>query len=130
MKNKRTEPPFRVMISMHSIDREYFEITAIGFPDGHYDELIKAYNRLSVIPGKEEKARAIGKELNYLEAVKEMVEEDVGEQGDISKEIHKELWEKYQSCGFYCIEIKLWYTVTKDYFGEIDTDVDYEYKIF
>lgn len=63
------------------------------------------------------------------EGLMEMFCEDVGDYGNISKQIHKDLWKESQTEQINKVKVCAGYTTTKDYFGEIDIESTFTYEV-
>lgn len=99
------ETPYDIYgyIVIHSFEKASFEILDIEIPE-EYDT-----------PQKE--------------GLVEMFCEDVGDYGDISKQIHKDLWKESQTDQINKVKVCAGYTTTKDYFGEIDIENTFTYEV-
>lgn len=120
---ERLGKPYKAIVLLHSINEKEFEIESIGFID-EMDKFEKKYQKAN---GEEKEFFA--HKLIDIDAIRDMIAEEVGEYGETIKEIHKDLWDKNQLERFYCVTINLWFETTRDYFGEYDVEVDYEYEL-
>lgn len=127
LKKNRT-PEITAVILLHSISKTDFEVDDIEFIDAEYDKLEKEYGSLNGKAGYEKKLKNICGQLCRIDGIREMAAEDIGDHGEVSKDINEELWQKNQVEKTYKVIIALWYTTTQDYFGEVDVDVDCEYE--
>lgn len=112
-----------------TISETDFEINDIDFINKEYDMLDKEFSRLHGKSGHEEEVKRIYGHLCSIDSIREMASEDIGDYGQVSEEINRDLWDKNQNEKTYEISLALWYTTTQDYFGEIDVDVDFKYEV-
>lgn len=91
----------KATIVLHSMKKNKFEVMDITFHN------IERYNGL-----------------------RKMTAEDLGNYGEISNIIHRELWEENKEECYYTIEVEVAYTKNRNYLtGEIDTDVNFDYEV-
>ena len=131
----RPKPTVQATIVLHSISKDDFEIVNISFHDKRMDELEKELEKLGSIHQTEEtmteKEKQIYGEIMLINGTWEMAAEDLGDTGEISEEIHEELWLQYPEEMYHSITVDLFYKSYEDYWsGEIDTFVnDYDYEV-
>ena len=99
------ETPYDIYgyVIIHSFEKDWFEILNIEIP--------KEYDT------------------PQNEGLMEMFCEDLGDYGDISKQIHDELWKESQTDQINKVKVCVGYMITKDYFGEIDTESTFTYEM-
>ena len=126
--SKETKLKENVTFILHSIAKNNFEIVDITFHNKREKKLTKHIENLQKQNLKINEN--IYQELLNIESFQEMVAEDIGDYGDISKKIHKELWNENNDEYYYIVDITISYNTTKDYFtNEIDIIPNYEYKV-
>lgn len=117
-------PSVKATVVLHLMDKDDFEVDDIGFDDDCYDLLSEEFEKET----DEEKRKEIAGRLSLIDSLREDVSEDLSEYSDITKRICKELWEKEKTERYCCVNVNIWYSTSVDMFGEVDTDVEYEYK--
>ena len=131
---KTRKPDIQSFIILHSISKKEFEVLDIGFEKSLYNNLIEEFGVLNSKENKtqddENKLKSLCNNLGYIEELMDMAANDLDDPyGEISIDLHAQLWEKNPKENFYCIKINIWYKWTKDYFGECDVEVDFDYSI-
>lgn len=117
-------PSVKATIVLHLIDKDNFEVDDIGFDDDCFNSLSEEFEEET----NEKKRKEIVGMLSLIDSLREDASEDLSEYSDITKRICKELWEKEPVERYCCINVNLWYSTSVDMFGEVDTDVEYEYE--
>ena len=113
MKSLKNHSVEAVMV-LHVIDGSNYEVMDIGFDNKEFSALMEKCDSIY--------DSGIG------DSLRDMACEDLYENGEVSTTICKELWKRDKTERFYCINVDLIYTITKDYFGEVDVDVDFNYE--
>lgn len=115
-------------VVIHSINKKEFEVMNIDFVSEVYDQLSKEYATLK--ENNKEIPRILIENLCSIEGIRDDATMDLDDYGEVSKNINKELWDKFQKEMFHTVKVELFYETTRDYWtGEVDTDVDYEYEL-
>jgi len=129
MMSNQKQPTIQALILFHLIDERHFEVMNISFPYTNESELQAEYEKEVAKWKESNRITQLISELCRLDSIMEMATEDLGNNGSVSEDIHEELWSKEKKEHYYCINVDLYYSESRDYFGEIDIDVDYEYEV-
>ena len=123
-----SRPDEKATIVLHSMDKDEFEIMDITFHNEKQDQLME---QVSTFQAKGRKVPdSIYRGLCAIDGLQEMVTQDLGDYGEISKSIHEELWEENGEEYYYIIDVEVSYTGNRDYWtGEVDYDADFDYHI-
>ena len=122
--NKNVSPLINAIIVLHSITEKEYEVISLNLIDPYYDELSSKYG----FADGEDKKKIAG-ELCRIEGIRELAYDELYEYGETSKNIHSDLWENNHEERFYCIKVALWAEDHRNFFGEVDTEIDFEYTI-
>lgn len=112
--DKLNKPSIEAVILLHVIDGSNYKVMDIGFDYKEFSALMEKCDSIYY--------SGIGDRL------RDMACEDLYENGEVSTTICKELWKRDKIERFYCINVNLIYTTTIDDLGEVDIDVDFNYK--
>ena len=112
--NNNFEIYAKVILHSYGEEERDFEVLDINF-DEKYIPTEEIY--------KENSKKAI-----YMDAIYNLAIEEVSDCGQTFKLIHKELWNKYKEDQSYKICIGLNFKDTRDFYNEVDIDVDFEYE--
>ena len=115
-------------IVLHSISKKEFEIMDITFHNKREKELTNYVDFCEA--NKTPVPENIQRELCDIGYFQDNVAEDIGDYGEVSESIHREIWEENEEESYYTIDVGVSYKITQDYWsGEIDTEVDFDYEI-
>lgn len=109
--DKLIKPSIEAVMILHVIDGSNYEVMDIGFDNKEFSALM-------------EKCDSFG----ISDSLRDMACEDLYENGEVSTTICKELWKRDKIERFYCINVDLFYTITKDYFGDVDVNIEFNYE--
>lgn len=124
----RPKPDAKAEIVIHSISEKEFEVIDITFYDERQEKLSKEFEKLQS-QGLPIPNGLVG-DLCKIDAIQEMASEDLGDYGEESSYINKELWKKFGQEMFHTVMVEISYTDSKDYLtGEVDTDASCEYEL-
>lgn len=129
---EKKEPNISALMILHSFgkelrDYEVMDLSILKITELNEDPTTTLQKYLKDTNKKTSKIFA---KLNNLDYLKEMASEDLGDHGDISEKLHKELWSKNHSELFYILKVDLFYNKSKNYWtGETDIEVEHEYQI-
>ena len=127
-KNYKSKPDVVANVVIHSISKNEFEIMDIDFISEEYDRLSKEFSNLQ--ENNKEISRKLIEGLCFIDGIRDYATMDLNDYGEVSKDINKELWDKFQKEMFHTVKVELFYETTRDYWtGEVDTDVDYECEL-
>ena len=129
MMSNQKQPTIQALILLHSIDERHFEVMQIVFPHIDTKELEAEFEKEKAISETSNRFKQIVSELCSIDSLMDSATMDLGNNGNVSEDIHEELWSKEKKEHYYCINVDLFYSESRDYFGEIDIDVDYEYEV-
>lgn len=121
-------PDVKAEVIIHSISEKEFEVMDITFYDERQEKLSKEFEKLQS-QGLPIPNGLVG-DLCKIDAIQEMASEDLGDYGEESSYINKELWKKFGQEMFHTLMVEISYTDSKDYLtGEVDTDASCEYEL-
>lgn len=113
--DKLNKPFIEVVILLHVIDGSNYEVMDIGFDNKEFSALM-------------EKVDITYDSFGIGDSLRDMVCEALYKNGEVSTTICKELWKRDKIERFYCINVDLFYTITKDYFGDVDVNIEFNYE--
>lgn len=113
--DKLNKPSIEAVLLLHVIDGSNYEVMDIGFDNKEFSALM-------------EKVDITYNSFGIGDRLRDMACEDLYKNGEVSTTICKELWKRDKIERFYCINVDLFFTITKDHFGEVDINVEFNYE--
>lgn len=138
MQKREEKPDAQVMVVIHVIDEDEFEIMDCS----NLEERVKALNkeleqefqkndrRNPFFKDATPEEKRIYEELTYFDCIFENAVEELSRYGETAKELHQVLWSQHPEEMYHTVNVDFYFEWDRDYWtGEEDLFVEYEYEV-